>query len=168
MAKKKEIQELEKAYIDCNQKKHNMSLALDKIDVAVWIRDVDGQIRYCNKYYADLINGERTQEGSYRELDKLSKSFAESCIADKTNKMNERYLIVRGKRYLYQFNNSYIPESGKIISSCYNVSTKDEIAQDLQRSLAAQSDLLESTSNACIIFGKDRVIKFYNNSFIIN
>ena len=159
------IKTFEMLYQECNQKKQNMILALDNIEVGIWVRDENGFIGYCNRYYADLINNEKTTEGSYRELDKLSKSFAESCAAAKVTKMSERYLIVRGKRYLYQFNNSYIPESGRIVSSCYNVSNKDEIAQDLQRSLAAQSDLLESTSNACAIFSKDRVIKFYNNSF---
>jgi signal transduction histidine kinase len=160
-----QITQLEKEYEECYQKKYNMKLALDHIGMGVWIRDHDGQIRYCNKYYLDLIDNAQVSEGSYKELDKLSKSFSDSCAHDKVDKMSERYLIVHGKRYLYQFNNSYIQESGKIIASCYNVSNKDEIAQDLQRSLAAQSDLLESTSNACAIFGKDRVIKFYNNAF---
>ena len=153
-------------YNICYNKKESIKKALDHINMGVWIRDKDSVIRYCNKYYMNLIGYQDNDINyEYPELDKLSKSFADTCSNEKTNKVSERYLVVKGKRYLYQFHNHYIPESDQIISSCYNVSTKDDIAQELQRSISAQSELLESTSNACVIFGKDRVIKFYNNAF---
>lgn len=138
---------------------------LDNINILIWLRNKKGEIIYCNSAYKEVINYTQNNGDSFKEIDKFSKSFDDNVINEKSNKTAERYIIIKGKRLLYSFNSNYVKNNDLLVSSAFDMSSKDTISQELQRSIIAQSDLLESTSNACVIFGPDRTMQFYNQAF---
>jgi signal transduction histidine kinase/CxxC motif-containing protein len=150
-----------------NSKISLMSNILDHIPLAVWVRNQSLDIIYFNKYYTQLvIQPNKMLDATSLEIDKLAKNLAKLVFETKKTRKDERYIISGGKRHLYQFIDTYANERDEVVSIAFDITAKDLIKHELQRSIEAQSDLLESTSNACAIFGPDRKLRFFNQAYV--
>jgi signal transduction histidine kinase len=154
--------------IDEERKKNQLFTTIfDELPQALWVRNKNLELFYSNHSYYEL------QKDKLAQSDQLPPSFdsedaniASELLEHKEPICRERHVIVHGKRFLYRFYYYYSSEIDKIITTCIDVNDKHEISQKLNRSIEAQSDLLETTSNASAIFGSDRKLKFYNQAFL--
>ncbi len=139
----------------------------DKLPQALWVRNSNLELFFSNEKYRYLIK-DKLEEYEYSKayFDTEDDNTARDLLIHKEPIQEERHVIVHGKRRLYRFHYYYSPEIDKIITTCIDINDKHEVSQKLNRSIEAQSDLLESTSNASAIFGSDRKLKFYNQAFV--
>jgi signal transduction histidine kinase len=144
-----------------------MTSILDNMPVAIWVRNQSLDIVYFNKYYSQVVlQYNKVLDATSLEIDKLAKNMAKIVIDTKLTRVDERYIVSNGKRHLYQFIDNYSNERNEVVSIAYDITAKDLIKLELQRNIEAQSDLLESTSNACAIFGSDRKLQFFNRAYV--
>ena len=162
------IAKLNKNLQNFEEKNNLLSAVLNNIDMAIWARNKNLEIVYFNKKYAEIaLNENIALDCQNFEIDKFARSAATYALNNKGKSFwEERYLVINGKRYLYQFIDSALTNSDIIICSGYDVTSKDVINKELQQNIQAQDDLLESTSNASAIFNKDRKLKFFNQAFV--
>lgn len=138
---------------------------LNALPFPVWVRNKNLKLRYFNTYFNDFISHD---QGC---IDSVSISRKEEDLAKKAQssgvmQVSEMYVVLNGKRQLYNFHE--IPMSGAefLVGVGYSCEDKDQIRSELQRHVAAQSDLLESTASAVAIYGPDMKLKFFNHAFV--
>ena len=138
---------------------------LNALPFPVWVRDSSLKLRYFNTHFNYFIPHD---QGC---IDSVSISHKEEELAKKAQssgviQVSEIYVVINGQRQLYNFHE--IPVSGMdlLLGVGYNCEDKDQIRSELQRHMAAQSDLLESTASAVAIYGPDMNLKFFNHAFV--
>ncbi|MEM7617618.1 MAG: ATP-binding protein, partial [Pseudomonadota bacterium] len=78
---------------------------------------------------------------------------------------NFEYITYQGKRYLYK--KTELPsENGSVVGYGQDITLLDELYQEIRYHKAAQTDILESSSNAMAMFDQNKTLKFYNQAFI--
>lgn len=162
-----ELDSLKKNLLSTHKLNTEFKTILDNIDIAVCLRDRDLNITYFNSCYAQItLADDKLIDCNAIEIDKYNKELAKLSLHNKNKRISERFIVVRGKRYLYQFIDAYIPNSYQICSTAYNITDKELIAEELKLNIDAQKKLLESTNNAIAIFDSNRRIKYYNQAYL--
>lgn len=138
---------------------------LNALPFPVWVRDSSLKLCYFNNHFNYFIPHDQEC------IDNVSISPKEEELAKKAQsygviQVSEIYVVINGQRQLYNFHE--IPVSGMdlLLGVGYNCEDKDQIRSELQRHMAAQSDLLESTASAVAIYGPDMNLRFFNHAFV--
>lgn len=162
-----ELDNLKKHLQSTNQLNSEFKTILDNIDIAVCLRDENLNITYFNSCYAQItLADDKPIDCNAIEIDKFTRELAKLTLLNKNKRTSERFIVVRGKRHLYQFIDSYIPHSNQICSIAYDITDKELVAKELKLNIDAQKKLLESTNNAIAIFDSNRRIKYYNQAYV--
>lgn len=140
---------------------------LNVLPFPVWIRDKDLRLKYFNTQFNDFVSQDQQYSSDFsfsRKEDELTKKALES----KTTHAAELYVVINGKRQLYHFHEiPFISEDEEYLMGVgYSCEDKDKIKSELNRHIAAQADLLESTASAVAIYGADTKLKFFNHAFV--
>jgi PAS domain-containing protein len=127
-----DLDNLKKNLLSINQLNSEFKTILDNIDIAVCLRDEDLNITYFNSYYAHItLADDKPIDCNAIEIDKYTKELAKLTLLNKNKRTSERFIVVRGKRCLYQFIDSYIPHSNQVCTTAYDITDKDLVAKEL-------------------------------------
>lgn len=140
---------------------------LNTLPIPIWSRDNDLNISYFNNKYNEMIS--ETKDDIYqknKELTKNQKSLSLQVRKSQKSRSEEKYVIVAGKRRLYEFTETPVIESDIIIGTGHDVTSNDELRSDLKKHVSAQSDLLESSSSAVSIYDANAKLQFFNQAFM--
>lgn len=147
----------------------HISNLLNAVPFPLWFRDENLHIRFCNLSYSMLVDGgnDHGQAGpSAMELTKHAKIMAKQAQQSRDTQSEQEHIIVRGQRRLYDISEIPIQETRHVAGYAYDITEKEELQDDLERHLAAQACLLESSASAMALFGFDTRLKFYNNAYV--
>ena len=138
---------------------------INSLPFPVWVRDKNFKIQYSNTQFNYLVPKEQ-QYSAKINIARKEKELSEKAYNTNVVQSEEIYVVINGKRNLYHFYEVPITDSGLVMGTCYDCGDKDQIKSELQRHVAAQSDLLESTASAVAVYGSDMKLKFFNQAFV--
>lgn len=133
----------------------------------IWQRDPDLNIVYCNPAFAEVAeeSAESVIALGDMELYRGHRKLAQKAIETGVEQRERRHIIVGGERRLYMMREVPIMGEGTI-GYAVNISELEQAQEEIQRHVSALRDLLESSTSAMAIYGRDSKLKFYNFAFI--
>ncbi len=133
----------------------------------IWQRDTHLNIVYCNLAFTELA--EETAESVIAlgdmELYKGHRALAQKALETGKEQFERRHIIVGGERRLYMIRELPIKGEG-VIGYATHISELEAAQEEIQRHVSALRDLLESSTSAMAIYGRDSKLKFYNFAFV--
>lgn len=144
----------------------NASHIINALPFPVWRRDSDLNIHFCNMAYS-AIAGDDAENHLPLELTKQSLEIAQKATKTQQSQGERHHIIVEGKRHLYKINEIPIPETHTLTGFALDITAKEELEHDLERHIAAQACLLESSASGMALFGFDTRLKLYNNAYVM-
>ena len=133
----------------------------------IWQRDLELKIVYCNLAFTEVA--EETAESVIAigdmELYRGHKSLAQKAMETGQEQYERRHIIVNGERRLYMIRELPIKGEG-VIGYAMHIGELEQAQEEIQRHVSALRDLLESSTSAMAIYGRDMKLKFYNFAFV--
>lgn len=144
----------------------NKNTLLDSLPFPVWLRNENLDVIYYNQKFRDIITypNLNIKELKRIELDSKSLNFAKLSLQNKQALQEERHVIIDGQRCLYMIQE--IPSADKMTGYGHDITSKELIKKELERTISAQADLLESTASASAIYDDHKRLQFFNQSFV--
>lgn len=133
----------------------------------IWQRDLDLKIVFCNLAFTEVA--EETSEAVLAvgdmELYRGHRTLAQKALETGQEQFERRHIIVGGERRLYMIRE--VPLKGEgVIGYAMHISELERAQEEIQRHVSALRDLLESSTSAMAIYGRDSKLKFYNFAFV--
>ncbi len=133
----------------------------------VWNRDLDLNITYCNLAFSEVA--EATSENVIAvgdmELYKGHRALAKRAIETGVEQTERRHIIVEGERRLYLVREVPMKSEGTI-GYAVNISELEDAKTEVTLHAQALRDLLDSSTAAMAIYGRDMKLKFHNFAFV--
>jgi len=139
---------------------------LNTLPIPIWFRDENLNIMYFNNAYNQIISDIHSESQEINEISKKEKLLASKAQKYKTLQKEERYIVANSTRNLYEFQEVPVYNSNNMVGFAYDITSKDEVRAELKMHVSAQSDLLESSANACAIYDSRTRLMFFNQAFI--
>lgn len=133
----------------------------------IWQRDEQFNIVYCNLAFTEIA--EQTAEDVLAlgdmELYSGHRSLAQKAWESGQEQFDRRHIVVNGERRLYMIRELPMKKENTIIGYATHISELEAAQEEIQRHVSALRDLLESSTSAMAIYGRDQKLKFYNFAF---
>ena len=100
------------------------------------------------------------------ELSEQSREAAQTALSGKQLVSDRRHMIIDGERKLYEAYEIPDVDLGGTVGFAVDISNQEHLEEELRRYMRAQSEMLEASHMATVIFGADKRLKFYNSAFI--
>ncbi|MEJ0009364.1 MAG: PAS-domain containing protein [Alphaproteobacteria bacterium] len=134
----------------------------------IWQRDEQLKIVYCNLAFSEAA--EETADNVIAvgdlELYKGHTLLAQKAWATQAEQVERKHIIVGGERRLYLIREVPFPKEAMLIGYAKDITELEVAQEEIQRHIGALRDLLESSTSAMAIYGKDMRLKFYNFAFV--
>ncbi len=133
----------------------------------IWQRDANLNITFCNVAFNELAEEamESAEDIASLELYRGHRALAEKALKTGQEQSERRHIIVSGERRLYLIREVPIKGEG-VVGYATHISELEAAQEEIQRHVSALRDLLESSTSAMTIYGRDTKLKFYNYAFV--
>jgi len=170
-----------------------MKVALDSLEIPVWVRDDDLSLIYCNRAYVAAVDGKdaadvvaRGREIAPRISVREARALAAAARAAGEARKAPFHMVIDGSRRLMEVTeapmradpgqmaagdakaNAPLLSDGtgrQTVGAAYDVTRQEELETRLKRESAAQADVLERLGTAIAVFGPDTRLVFHNAAF---
>lgn len=134
----------------------------------IWMRDDTMKIVYCNLAFAEVAEDTTDAVVSLGELElfKGHHQMAQSAWDTAKEQFDRRHVVVNGERRLYTIREVPFKKEGFITGYGVNITEYEQAQDEIQRHVSALRDLLESSTSAMAIYGRDQKLKFFNFAFV--
>ena len=133
----------------------------------IWHRDTSLKIIFYNLAFTELA--EQTNDDVLAlgdiELYRGHRALAEKALTTGIEQIEQRHIVVEGQRRLYMIREVPIKGEG-VIGYAKDISDLEQSREEIERHVSALRDLLESSTSAMTIYGRDMKLKFYNFAFV--
>lgn len=139
------------------------------IPLPIWWRDTKFSIKHCNFSYSKIANDSAEDNIKLNKIPELDENLSELSKIATNNKRPlhmKKHMVVEGKRRYFEITEQSTINSCGIIGYAVDITQQEEVEKELSRHISAHSDLLESSSSAIAIYGKNMKLKFFNNAFV--
>lgn len=146
----------------------HFSTLLNLSPVALWRRDANDQVVYCNLAYNALLEDvpERILEEFGLELGQNSQKLAARARQENAPVMEDLYLVIEGERRRYQLHEIPDPDHKGTVGFAIDTSGQEKVEEELRRHIAAHATLMEASNMATAIYDGDKKLKFFNNAYV--
>lgn len=133
----------------------------------IWYRDLDLKIVYCNLAFTEVAeeSSENVIALGEMELYKGHKSLAKKALESGQEQLERKHIVVEGQRRLYIIREVPIKGEG-VIGYASHISELEAAKDEIALHVRALRDLLDSSTSAMAIYGRDMRLKFYNFAFV--
>lgn len=133
----------------------------------IWQRDTHLKIVYCNLAFTELAEetSEQVLAVGDLELYRGHKALAQKALETGREQIERRHIVVEGQRRFYIIRELPIKGEG-VIGYATHISELEEAQEEIERHASALRDLLESSTSAMAIYGRDMKLKFHNAAFV--
>lgn len=133
----------------------------------IWFRSSDLKITYCNLAFTEVA--EQTAEDVIAigdmELYKGHRALAAKALETGQEQNERHHIVVEGERRLYQIREVPIKGEG-VIGYAAHITELQQAKEETALHIRALKDLLDSSTSAMAIYGRDMKLKFYNFAFV--
>lgn len=149
---------------------------LDGLPFALWLRNWDLSLAYCNQAYVKLT-GKKTMEEvlslnaelSYDSDEKMgAKLLAMSARSSGEEKTEIGRFIIDKKTHLMRLHETPLELDKKerfLLGYAQDIQTQETLKESLQNYLKAQYEVLGALSSGIVIFDANGYVQFYNKAF---
>ncbi|MBX3487498.1 MAG: PAS-domain containing protein [Candidatus Paracaedibacteraceae bacterium] len=143
--------------------------ALDNIPIAIWGRDTDKNLTYCNLVYSGVLD--TTNEDALhnqRELIDRSRTsspynLANRALLTKQPQSKRTHVVIDGHRRLLEVCET--PVSDKTIGYAMDYTEQEEVHAILAKHVSAHQDILHNLSTPIVVYGTDKRLEFFNKAY---
>lgn len=169
------ILSLENARDNAELEVANLQSISDKMPIGLSIRDSDGNITWCNHFYARYASETpatiivEQKEIPFTFKDKSSpnslRDLAKRARETKNIEKAKGHIITEGKRRYVEACQFPLGDPIKTLGFIVDITREEELETELTRHLSANKTLLEQLRSSIAIFGSDQKLEFYNSAF---
>ena len=133
----------------------------------VWQRDNDLKIIYCNLAFSEVAeeSSESVLALGDMELYKGHRALAKKALETGVEQTMRQHIVVGGERRLYQIREVPMPGEG-VIGYASHIGELEAAQSEVKLHAQALRDLLDSSTSAMAIYGRDMRLKLYNFAFV--
>lgn len=148
---------------------------MDEITFPIWQRDKYMNIIYCNSRFCEIVGEIRNNiiNNPKVEIFRGSKEISEKAFNTSQTQIVERNIIINGNNTLNQVveipissRSSEISFNTGTIGFAINFSELQTARERLKNSAELQKKLVETMTNAIVIYGPNQQMEYYNKSFL--
>lgn len=156
-----------------------LATMLDMLPIPVWLRRPDDRLGWVNRAYAAALEIDPTDavarqvELGHGVVESDGKALAQSARRLGRAQSESHHVVIAGERRLMAFTEVPVPanrersqESGLVIGFCIDITELEETRTELARHIAAHDEVLERLKTAIAIFGPDKRLVFFNQSYL--
>lgn len=162
------MQEMTDDIKDSRKEKRNMQSVLNLLPFPVWQRDSHGKIIFCNQAYSNCTEDKRPDDAA-NTVPELYRGMHEEALETLRNEgafNKERNIVINGNRVLTHIHEAASDRAGGCVGFALDISQEEELRKEMKAHVGAYSDLLESSSSAMAVYGKDTKLAHYNGAFL--
>lgn len=140
---------------------------LDVIDMPVWLRDADGQLRWVNEAYAEAVEGESREDAIDRKLELLGTATRERIRMSVTPErpfLEKVSTVIRGHRRFLEV--ADVKTAAGQAGLALDVSDIEDVREELKRTLRSHSAMLDQLATPVAIFDREQRLQFFNQAFL--
>jgi signal transduction histidine kinase len=140
---------------------------LDVIDMPVWLRDSEGQLRWVNEAYAEAVEGTDRQDAIARKLELLGTATRERIrmsITPERPFLEKVSTVIRGHRRFLEVADVKTAEGQAGLA--LDVSEIEDVREELKRTLRSHSEMLDQLGTPVAIFDREQRLQFFNQAFL--
>ena len=172
MAEEQMIDEYTTKIRQLMQERDTLSLLVDMAPVALWFRDEEGKIKYCNKIYASYL------ESSVAEVVHKSKELIPASrmgspyqlsIKARTTGLKQQqrtHIVVEGQRKYFEIIESAPTDQDSSIGYAIDLTETEDMKTELNRHVRSHHDLLQHLSTPLAYFGADTTLQLFNQAYV--
>jgi signal transduction histidine kinase len=150
---------------------HEMLQAMiDSVPVALWYRNADNQVVFCNQSYAGAVESTPALVAQeHKELIEKSRSTSPHHLAVKVRQTGQSqsqrgHIVIDGFRRLLEMT-EMAHEGGATVGYAIDLTDSEEMASDLSKHILAHQEVLHQLSTPIAVFGADTRLEFFNNAY---
>lgn len=134
----------------------------------IWQHDAELKINFCNLAFSEVAeeSADKVVETGDLELYKGHRSLARKAWETGEEQSERKHIVVGGERRFYHIRELPVKAEGVITGYARDITEMDALNEEIERHISAQRDLLESSTSAMAVYGKDTRLKFYNMAFV--
>ncbi len=148
----------------------HLRAVLDTLPLAVWLRDGEGTLTDCNRFYAQAVDSDVAavqREGA--ELLGRAKRGAAVALAEQARSSGAasgatHHVVMDGARHLLEIFELPFGKKGTL-GFAIDRTQLEEVQAELGRHIRVQSEMLENLSTAIAIYGRDLHLMFFNTAY---
>lgn len=143
--------------------------ALDNIPIAIWGRNRDKNLSYCNLVYSGVLDTtsidalENQRELIDRSRTSSPYNLANRALLTKQPQFKRVHVVIEGQRRLLEI--SEIPVSDKTIGYAMDYTDQEEAHAILAKHVSAHQDILHNLSTPIVVYGTDKRLEFFNKAY---
>lgn len=166
-----EQQRLQDARAAAVAEQRKLTDLLEALPIPVWMRGGDLSITWCNRAFARILDTtpERVAaEGLELPASGLIEPARELAVRARDNRRAEsdgRYMVVQGDRRLLILTERPVPGQDMLLGFAIDATSERAVRDELERHVAAHSEVLEQLGSAIAIFGADTRLRFFNHAY---
>jgi len=150
---------------------HTMLQAMiDVVPVALWYRNAENQVIFCNQAYAGAVESTPAQVTlEHKELIEKSRSISPHHLATKVRNSGQSqsqrgHIVIEGFRRLIEMT-EISHENNATVGYALDLTDSEEIAADRRKHITAHQEVLHQLSTPIGVFGADTRLEFFNNAY---
>jgi signal transduction histidine kinase len=157
------------------QREADMRAGVNALPFPVWLRDQNLDFSWCNKSYAQAVDGTLASvvadqkslplTGANRSTDASPRVLAQRAIATGAPQSMRGHIIVGGQRRLFEMVEFPMPAQKRTIGFALDATREEEWAQSYDRLAHSQRETLEQLRTAIVMFDADMRLEFYNSAY---
>lgn len=168
-AQSRHVQHMMQTSESLKSEMRNYATILNMAPYPIWQRGADLSVRYYNLSYGEIAEESSPHAGDNDEapeLDGRARNLARLARDAAEPRSERRHVIVNGQRRLFQLSEYPVPDEHMLVGFAQDVTEIEQLQEELQRHISAQSDLLESSASAMAIYGPDMRLNTFNYAFV--
>jgi signal transduction histidine kinase len=146
----------------------DLSTILNALDIPIWKRDAHQHVGYCNIAFSEIAEEVSEHAHGVEELELFQghRQLAQKALESGETQHTRRHIVVEGSRRLYDIHEIPFASDGITIGYALDISELEVAQEEIQRHISALRDLLESSTAAMSVYGKDGQLKYFNFAFV--
>lgn len=145
---------------------------LDAAPFPIWRRRKSMKLEWVNKAYVEAVDGVSKDAVIEGQIELLSTSvapppetIARKALAGKAAHTEKHFVVISGKRCAIQVTDVPLVAENAVVGFAIDRTELEDARSELARHIEAHSETLNKLSAAVAIFGPDKYLEFFNDTF---
>lgn len=150
---------------------HILSTLTNISPMALWHRDQEGRIIYCNEAYAGALDTTepRVIAENLQLIDSAQTSLlslSRQALAHNEKMTIRSHIVISGQRRLLEIAEVPLHEKGMTVGYALDVTEVEEVERELTTMIRGYEEILNQLSTPIAVYGADTRLQFYNAAYL--
>lgn len=154
-----------------NQELEMLRVLTDVAPMALWYRDPNGRIQYCNLSYAGALEStinrviaeNRELVDRYGEISTFE--LSRRAIQQQQKQISRTHIVISGQRRLLEIAEIPLPDTGQTVGYAIDITEIEETEKEIKLSRQSNAEVLNYLSTPLAIYSSDTRLEFFNSAY---